>query len=110
MQLKLRIRLYKSNAIPVHPITAGSAKLPGWPIREAIRPWKIIRGPIRKTKGNEDPMQRVNYLIHCTLRMRTERRKGRVRERHQKISGEVGNMERTKDGTNKMRDMSERPN
>ena len=34
----------------------------------------------------------------------------RLRERHQKISGEVGDLEKTKDGTNKMRDMSERPN
>ena len=34
----------------------------------------------------------------------------RVRKRHQKISREVGNLEKTKDGTNKMRDMSERPN
>ena len=74
-------------------ITAGNAKLPGWPIREALRPWKIIRGPIRKAIGNGDHMQRVNYLIHCTLRMRTERWKG-VRETHQKTSGAVENLER----------------
>ena len=34
----------------------------------------------------------------------------RVRERHLMISEEVGNLERTKDGTNKMRDISKRPN
>ena len=32
-------------------------QVPGWPIREAVRPWKIIRMPI----GKGDPMQRVNY-------------------------------------------------
>ena len=50
-------------------------------------------------------MQRVKYQM--SLSLRTERR---VRERHQKISGEVGNIERTKDGPNKTRDMSKRPN
>ena len=34
---------------------------------------KIIKGPIRKAIGNGDPIQRVNYLVHCTLCMRTER-------------------------------------
>ena len=48
-----------SSTIPVPPITAGSAKLPGWLIREAVRPWKIIR----KAIGNGDPMQRVNYTF-----------------------------------------------
>ena len=32
-----------------------------------------------------------------------------VRKRHQEISGEVGNLERTKDGTNKMKDKSNWP-
>ena len=49
-------------------------------------------------------MQMVNYVIHYTLCMR------RGRERHQKISREVGNLERTTVNTNKMRDMSKRPN
>ena len=35
---------------------------------------------------------------------------GRVRERHQEISGEIGNLERTKDDTNKIKDMSKRLN
>ena len=45
-------------------------------------------------------MQRVIYQIS----LKDER------EIHQKIGGEVGNLERTNDGTNKMRDMSKRPN
>ena len=36
--------------------------------------------------------------------------KGEEKESHQKISGQGGNLERTKDGTNRMRDMSKRPN
>ena len=43
----------------VAPITAGSAKQPGWPFREAHKKGNRKRGP----------MQRVDYLIHC---MRTE--------------------------------------
>ena len=50
-------------------------------------------------------MQVVNYLIHCTLRMKTKIKN----IKHQKISA-VGNLERTKDGTNKMRVMSKKPN
>ena len=50
-------------------------------------------------------MQRVYYLIYCILRMRTERWK-----EEKDISGEVENLERTKDGTNKIRDMSKRAN
>ena len=45
-------------------ITVGSAKLPGWPIREAVRPWKIIREPFRKAIRNGDPMRTVNCFIH----------------------------------------------
>ena len=53
-------------------------------------------------------MQRVNYQF--SLYPPLENRKiERVRKRHQKICG-VGNLERTKDGTNKVRDMSKRPN
>ena len=33
----------------------------------------------------------------------------RVRKRHEQISEEVGNVERTKDGTNKMRDILRQP-
>ena len=29
--------------------------------------------PVSGKQGNKDPVQRVKYLIHCTLRMRTER-------------------------------------
>ena len=36
----------ESNAIPVHPITAGSAKLPDWQIRESEETLENnIRGP-----------------------------------------------------------------
>ena len=37
--------------------------------------------------------------FHCALRMRAERFEGRVKEKHQKISGAVENPERTIDGT-----------
>ena len=56
-----------------------------------------IRGPTRKAIGDGDPMHENRKI---------ERR---VRKRHQEIS-EVENLERTKNGTNKMRDMSIRPN
>ena len=54
-------------------------------------------------------MQRVTgkisfYPVH------ENRKIERVRKRHRKISGEVGNLERAKDGTNKMRDMFKRTN
>ena len=54
-------------------------------------------------------MQRVNYQISLYPRNENRNIEGRVRKRHQQISG-VGNLERTKDDTNKMRDMSNRPN
>ena len=52
----------ESNAIPVPPITAGSAKLSDWPIREAVKPRKITRGAYEKgnrKRGShaEGPMQ-----------------------------------------------------
>ena len=60
---------------------------------EGVRHWLI---PI-KTIANGDPMQMVNYLIQCTLRIRTEKQhKIRKKENH----------DRTKDDTNKIRDMS----
>ena len=53
-----------SNAIPVYQITAGSAKLPDWLIREAEETLENnIRGPTRKAIGNGDLIQRVNYQI-----------------------------------------------
>ena len=42
----------------------------------------------------------VNFQISFCMRI----------ERLKDIGGEVGNLERMKDGTNKMRDMSKRPN
>ena len=54
-------------------------------------------------------MQRVNYQISLYPPHGNKKTERRVRKRHQKLSG-VGNLERTKDGTNKMRGMSERPN
>ena len=47
-----------SNAIPVHPITAGSAKLPDSLIKEAEETL-YNNEPIRKG----DPMQRVNSMV-----------------------------------------------
>ena len=59
---------------PCTSLTAGSAKLQDWLIREAVRPWiNNKRGSIRNAIGNGDPMKRVNYLIHYTLCMKTER-------------------------------------
>ena len=68
-----------------------------------------IRGPIRKVIRNGDPMQRVNYQISLYPPHENKKIERRARKRHQQISG-VGNMKRTKDGTNKMRDMSKRSN
>ena len=68
-----------------------------------------IRGPIGKAIGNWGPMQRVNYQISLYSPHENRKVERRVRKRHQQISG-VGNLEGTKDGTNKMRDMSKRPN
>ena len=55
----MSIAACESNAITVPIIIAGSVKISDWPIREAVRRWRII--------GNWDPTQRVNHLIHCTL-------------------------------------------
>ena len=55
-------------------------------------------------------MQRVNYQISLHPQHENRKVEIRVRKRHQKIIGEVGNLERTKDGTNKMKGMSKRPN
>ena len=66
-----------------------------------------IRSPTRKAIGNWDLMQRVQISLHPPHENRKIER--RARKRHQKISGEVGNLEITKDGTNKM-NMSKRPN
>ena len=91
------------QSLAVPSVTAVSVKLPGWPIREAVRPWEIIRGPIRKAIGNGDLMQTINYLIHCTLRMRRKSKKktltdqwksgksGRNGRWHEKDEGHVEN-------------------
>ena len=55
-------------------------------------------------------MQKVNYQISFYPPYKNRRIERRVRKRHQEISGEVGNLERTKDGTNETRDMFNRPN
>ena len=86
----------ESNAIPVHPITAGSAKLPDWVIREAE---ETFESNIRKAIRNGYLMQRVNSQISLY-----------PPHENKKLISEVRNREGTKDGTNKMRDMSIRPN
>ena len=53
-------------------------------------------------------MLRVNYQISLYPQHENKQIERRVRKRHQQIS-EVGNLERTKNGTNKIRDMSKRP-
>ena len=58
----------------------------------------MIRGPTSKAIGNRDPIQRVNYQISLYPPYEKEKIGKRVRKRHQEISGEVGNLERTKDG------------
>ena len=68
----------KNNAISVPPITASSQKLPDWPIREAIRPWKIM------SIGNWDSMQGVNHLIHYTIGEAENWKDGTNRESVQK--------------------------
>ena len=55
--------------------------------------------------------QSIKIINHSLYSPReNSKMKGTLRERHQNISGEAGDLERTIDGTNKMRDMSERPN
>ena len=67
--LKVRVN-HESNEISVSTITVGSTNLPNWPIGEAVRLWKKQEGRAHKAIGNEDPMQRVNYLIHCAWKQR----------------------------------------
>ena len=55
-------------------------------------------------------MQRVHYQISLYSPHESRKVGRRVRKRHQEFSGDVGILERTKDGTNKMRDLSKRPN
>ena len=55
-------------------------------------------------------MQRVHYQISLYPPHENIKIEIRVRKKHQKRSGEVGNLERTKDDMNKMKDMSKRPN
>ena len=55
---------------------------------------------------NGDPMQRVNYQISLYPPHENRKIERSVRKRHQQIGEEVRNLERRKDGKNKMRDMS----
>ena len=63
-------------------------------------------------KGNRKRGFHAKGQLHYSLYPPHENRKieGGVRERHQKISGEVVNLDKTKDGTNKIKNMSKRPN
>ena len=91
-----------SNAIPAHQTTAGSAKLPDWLIREAEETLENnIRGLQTKVIGNGDPMQSVIYQISLYPPHENRKIEIIVRKRHQ-----LRSLERTKDGTTKMRDMS----
>ena len=54
-------------------------------------------------------MQRDKYQISLYPLHENRKIERRVGKRHQEIKGEVGNLERTNDGANKMRDMSKRP-
>ena len=62
------------------------------------------KGNRKRGPHEEGELPHSLYPLHENRKM-----EGIVRERHQEISGEVGNQERTKDGTNKMRDMSKGP-
>ena len=64
-----------------------------------------MRGSIRKGMGNEDPIQ--SQPTHSLYSLNENRKK---RKKKTKINGEIGNLERTKDGTNKMRNMPKRLN
>ena len=64
---------------------------------------KQYKRPIRKTIENGGTMQRVNYQISLWSPHENRKIERRVRKRYQ-ISGAVGNLKITNDGTNKMRD------
>ena len=65
-----------SYAIPVHPITAASAKLPDSLIMEAEETLENnIKGPQERQWDTEIPCKGSTNKFHCTLRMRTERLK-----------------------------------
>ena len=79
------------------------------PIREAVRPWKTIRGAHKKSNRKREPHADCQqphslYPPHDNREM-----EGRVREKYQKISGEIENLERTIDRAKNIRDMSKRP-
>ena len=94
----LRVRVNcDSNAISV-PTTVCSAKLQDWPIREAVRPRKIIRG-VHKKGYRKWGSHAEGQLPHSLYPQHDNRKiERRVRERYQ-IS-EVGNLEKIKDGMN----------
>ena len=100
----------EGNATPTHRITAGSAKLPDWPIRETVKPSKII-GESHKKSNRKRRSHANGQLPHSLYSLHKNRKiEGRVKKRNQKISGEVDNLERMIDGTNKMRNMSKQHN
>ena len=77
----------RSNAIPVHSITAGTAKLPDWQIMEAEGTLgNNIRGPTRRAIGDGDPMRRVNFQIRLYPPHENRKIERRLRGRHHKIS------------------------
>ena len=67
-----------------------------------------IREPQERQKETGIPCKGLTTKLHCTLQNRKIERS--VRKRHQEITGEVGNLERTKYRTNKMRVKSKKPN
>ena len=94
-----------SNVISVHPITAGSAKLPDWLIRKAEETFENnIKGPQKKSIRYGDPMQSVNNQISFYPQHENWKIEKRLKK---EIS--VEKLKRTKDDTNKM-NMSKRHN
>ena len=52
-----------SNEIPVHPITAGCAKLPDWLIMDVEEALENIRSPTKKVIGI--PRKGLTTKFHC---------------------------------------------
>ena len=89
----------ESNAIQAHLITAGSARLSVRPIKEAVQPWKILWGALRKAMETGIPCRGSLYSPHENIKMKGKQ---------QQINGKVRNLRRMIDGTNKMRNISKR--
>ena len=64
-----------------------------------------MKGNRKRGSPAEDQLPRSLYPPYENTKI-----EGGVREGHQKSSGEVGNQQRTIDGTNNMRDTSKKPN